>query len=68
MNFFTYYLQEKGFAVALEDFIFSPKANLGTNEVQLPVDKDLTCSVDCSQEFSIRSFISDMELNSIHPG
>lgn len=44
MNFFTYNVQEKGFSVALEDFIFSPKANLGpgtnrsTND-QLPVDK-----------------------------
>ena len=40
MNFFTYYVQEEGFSVALEDFIFSPKANLGhgTN-AQLPVDK-----------------------------
>lgn len=32
MNFFTSYVQEKGFSVALEDFIFSPEANLGTNE------------------------------------
>lgn len=39
MNFFTCYVQEKGFSAALEDFIFSPKANLGTNEAQLPVDK-----------------------------
>ena len=42
MNFFTYHIQEKGFSVALEDFIFSPKANLGTIEstkAQLPVDK-----------------------------
>ena len=42
MNFFTSYVQEKGFSVALEDFIFSPKANLGTNEstkAQLPIEK-----------------------------
>jgi hypothetical protein len=42
MNFFTCHVQEKGFSVVLEDFIFSPKANLGTNEskkAQLPVDK-----------------------------
>jgi hypothetical protein len=42
MNFFACYVQEKGFSVALEDFIFSPKANLGTNEsrkAHLPVDK-----------------------------
>ena len=43
MNFFRSYVQERGFSVALvEDFIFSPKANLGTNEstkAQLPIDK-----------------------------
>ena len=42
MNFFSSYVQENGFSVALEDFIFSPKANLGideTDEAQLPVDR-----------------------------
>lgn len=42
MNFFTCYVQEEGISVALEDFVFSPKANLGTNEstkAQLPFDK-----------------------------
>lgn len=38
MNFFTCHVQEKGIASNLEDFIFSPKANLGT-EAQLAVDK-----------------------------
>ena len=38
MNFFTGYVQEKGISATLENFIFSPKANLGTN-VQLAVDK-----------------------------
>ena len=39
MNFFTDYVQEKGFSAALENYVFSPKANLGTYEAQLPEDK-----------------------------
>ena len=38
MEFFTGYVQEKGVSATLEDFIFSPKANLGTN-AQLAVDE-----------------------------
>jgi hypothetical protein len=38
MDFFTCYVQEKGISATLEDFIFSPKVNLGTNP-QLAVDK-----------------------------
>jgi hypothetical protein len=38
MNFFTCYVQEKGISGALEDFIFSPKANLGA-QTQLALDE-----------------------------
>lgn len=38
MNFFTCYFREKGISSSLEEFIFSPKANLGTNP-QLAFDE-----------------------------
>lgn len=38
MNFFTSYVQEKGIPGVLEDFIFSHKANLGT-DAHFPIDK-----------------------------
>jgi len=34
MKFFTCYVQEKGISCALEDFIFSPKANFGTISIE----------------------------------